>query len=200
MPDFKTHAVPPLQELTRERYRDCLAKDFSRQALKPIADDPGSYSDFVSEKARHAMSLSYAARLALLAPDRTARYYGYKLGANTVGTMQTVQKRGALHINYLITHPGVENAGDILLQHAIGQAGKTPRLTLCADNQAAAFRYRQLGFSGPPGRMRLDPARSRGQWAMADDHWIRAARRGDFLVAEDAGEPVIPCATMPVSG
>ncbi|MEY9635479.1 hypothetical protein ABIF66_003708 [Bradyrhizobium japonicum] len=96
-----------------------------------IAINPQEYSDFVSKKAERAATVAGSYSATHYDPARPVRFFSYQLGDETVGLLRAggpVRIKGETFrekfgrndltsvVDLRVTHPLVENAGDILLE------------------------------------------------------------------------------------
>ncbi|MET2832775.1 host specificity protein [Mesorhizobium shangrilense] len=208
---------PPIVEIDRSSFSR-KARDFYGDEIKHIADNPQEYSDFVSSKAaRTAM----VARLGGGTHDDTdeARYFSYQLGGTSAGLLRTEggfrtrgepwqdqfpgKKRVTSIVDLRVTHPLVENAGDILLEHQLrldGNRALVMSRPAATENEA---RLDQMGFV-PVGdnQWLLDPSQHPDKWAKnSEGEWQRADKPCLYLSkAEDSdGEESVEASSSEAS-
>jgi hypothetical protein len=82
------------------------------------------------------------------------------------------------YINDLVTHPGSDGAGGILIECAVQKSvewGKNGVLELYALDEDAREAYKALGFAGQKGpddqEMTLDPSKKESIWCNLDGRW-----------------------------
>ncbi|MGY4302157.1 hypothetical protein ACVWXN_010252 [Bradyrhizobium sp. i1.4.4] len=85
-----------------------------------------------------------------------------------------------------VTHPLVENAGDVLLEHQLRLDGKKPLIMSRPANDELKPRLEQMGFVDVGGNeFVLDPKRHRDKWTLnGNGEWQRADRPQLYLQAE----------------
>ncbi|WP_275191186.1 hypothetical protein, partial [Bradyrhizobium sp. CSA112] len=92
-------------------------------------------------------------------------------------------------VDFRVTHPLVENAGDILLEHQLRLDGERPLLLSHAVNDDAKARAAALGFvEVSDSMMVLDPTRHSDKWTKNDNgEWQRKNKPPLYLSkAEDS--------------
>ncbi|MGX5806253.1 host specificity protein [Bradyrhizobium sp. Arg314] len=174
-------------------------KAFYGDDIKHIADNPQEYSDFVSEKALSAaiVARSYAGTDNDAAD---ARYFSYKLGDKSVGLLKidgglSVTGGGRrFHARFpgrteitsqvalRVTHPLVENAGDIMLEHQLRLDGERPLVMSVPASHEVEGRLMQMGFAKVGGgHWILDPAQHPEKWNNDDGEWRRTDKPTLYL-------------------
>nr|WP_234886922.1 host specificity protein [Sinorhizobium terangae] len=188
---------PPVVEIDRSSFGRKV-REFYGDEIKEIADNPQEYSDFVSSKAERTATV---ARLYGDTHNDTdeARYFSYQLGETSAGLLRTEggfsitgepwrqQFPGRKHVTSIVdlrvTHPLVENAGDILLEHQLRLDGKRPLVMSRPGSTGMEARLDQMGFVHVGGnRWVLDPAQHPEKWTMnSDGEWQRANKPALYL-------------------
>ncbi|MGX9117077.1 host specificity protein [Mesorhizobium sp. BHbsci] len=187
---------PPIEEIDRSTFRREV-KAFYGDDIKHIADNPQEYSGFVSLKALSAANVArgYASTNNDAAE---ARYFSYKLGDKSVGLLKTegslrvagrrfhAQFPGRSDITsqvaLRVTHPLVENAGDILLEHQLRLDGERPLVLSRPAASGAEDRLMQMGFAHVGGdNWVLDPAQHPEKWNNEDGEWRRTDKPTLYL-------------------
>lgn len=189
---------PPIEEIDRSTFRREV-KAFYGDDIKHIADNPQEYSGFVSLKALSAANV--ARGYANTNNDAAeARYFSYKLGDKSVGLLKTEGSLrvppggGRFHAQFpgrteitsqvalRVTHPLVENAGDILLEHQLRLDGERPLVLSRPAARGAEGRLTQMGFAHV-GRDNwvLDPAQHPEKWNNDDGEWRRTDKPTLYL-------------------
>lgn len=186
MPDFTLEDLAPVEELSAEAFKQYLAAFRNDENVLFVANRPDVFTTHIAEKAKEALKVAASPDYGFYDNDG---YRGYRLGDDFVGFMhfrRNAHKPNEIKIVLLIGHPGVENAGDILLEHALNEAGPNPTLTLVAASPRAAERYLRLGFSCDDPRFMtysLSPTKGRAanHWTYAAGVWKRAGGRNRYL-------------------
>ncbi|KRR26575.1 hypothetical protein CQ14_40290 [Bradyrhizobium lablabi] len=207
---------PPVVKIDKPLFRR-EAKRFYDDEIKHIADNPQEYSDFVSEKAKRIAQV--AEKYGTTKDSERARYFSYQLGKQSVGLLRTEggfsmtefegdkwRERfpGRTEITSVVdlqvTHPLVENAGDILLEYQLRLDGERPLLNWRAANQESKARAAKMGFVAvDENNMVLDPAQSpdiwikntAGEWQRKNKLplYLSKAAGGDSSNIESAASP-----------
>ncbi|SFV17660.1 hypothetical protein SAMN05192541_12978 [Bradyrhizobium arachidis] len=157
--------------------------------------------------------LSAQQRLLEVTPTRTtiqiaARFYSYRLGDEIVGLLRAggparikgdhfQQQFGRNDITSVVdlrvTHPLVENAGDILLEHQLREDGDQPLILSRPALAGMEPRLADMGFV-PVGRNHwvLDPHQRPDVWAKNEnDEWQRVGKPTKYL-SKDGGSDLGP--------
>ncbi|MDH2356428.1 host specificity protein [Bradyrhizobium sp. SSUT112] len=191
---------PPIVEMDRGTYEQEL-RNFYGDDVKHIAENPQEYSDFVSSKAERSAML---ARVGASVEDRPgSQYFSYRLGDKSVGLLRMdpgfrikgrdwqeehfpERKNISSVVALRVTHPLVENAGDVLLEHQLRLDGKKPLIMSRPANDELKPRLEQMGFVDVGGNeFVLDPKRHRDKWTLnGNGEWQRADRPQLYLQAE----------------
>jgi hypothetical protein len=100
----------------------------------------------------------------------------YRVAGAPIGLMAMDELGGTPYVLGLVTHPGSENAGAILLEYAVQKSdeqGKGGKLKIMPENEECREAYLHLGFVGPPDNlMTLDPASRRDIWSKPGPKWL----------------------------
>ncbi|WP_407175530.1 Effector protein NopP [Bradyrhizobium sp. STM 3562] len=188
---------PPVEEISPSSFADKL-EEFRGEDIEHIAANPQRYSRELSRKAERAMDVVH--NHGTSGSDH-ARYYSYQLGEKCVGLLRT-EPGGPLSeifkghnwqktipgrtdatstVDFRVTHPLVENAGDILLEHQLRRDGDRPLLLSHPVNNEAKARAKALGFiEVGDSMMVLDPTRS-DKWTNSSGEWQRANKPPLYL-------------------
>ncbi|ANT54325.1 host specificity protein (plasmid) [Mesorhizobium amorphae CCNWGS0123] len=203
---YSLASQPPVVELERSSFARKV-KDFYGDEIKHIAENPQEYSPFVSSKAGRTATI---ARLYGGTDTDTpkARYFSYDLGEKSVGLLRTEggfginnepwreqfpgRKEITSVVDLRVTHPLVENAGDILLEHQLRLDGERPLIMSRPASQGMEARLAQMGFVDVgENRWVLDPTQRPDKWTEnSDGEWQRADKPGLYLskaVSDDSG-------------
>jgi hypothetical protein len=103
----------------------------------------------------------------------TCQYQGKPVGLMVISQDQHLPGVG---IDYLVSHPGTENVGGLLIEHAVGiseYTGGMGKVYLDVMNDGAPKAYERLGFvmdAGSATDMSLDP-QSSSQWQSTNGVW-----------------------------
>ncbi|WP_246696382.1 host specificity protein [Mesorhizobium sp. SARCC-RB16n] len=197
-PYFLT-SQPPIEEIDRSTFRREV-RAFYGDDIKHIADNPQEYSGFVSLKALSAANVARGYASTSYDADE-ARYFSYKLGDKSVGLLKTdggfsvpASRGRRFHAQFpgrteitsqvalRVTHPLVENAGDILLEHQLRLDGERPLVMSRPASRGAEPRLRQMGFAPVGGdKWVLDPAQHPDKWNNDDGEWRRTDKPTLYL-------------------
>jgi len=199
---------PPGVELSQSSFA-AKVKDFYGDEIQDIAARPQSYSRSVSLKAERAADVAYN-HGRTDSDSKDARYFSYQLGNTSVGLLRTEgiaddmsdvfegeqwqqQFPGRIAtsvVSFQVTHPLVDNAGDILLEHLLRRDGERPLLLSHPINEQAKARTAALGF-GDVGHsmMALDQTRHGDEWTKnSEGKWQRKDKPPLYLSTIDDGE------------
>ncbi|WP_407151044.1 host specificity protein [Bradyrhizobium sp. ORS 86] len=200
----------PIVEIKRSSWKREV-KAFHGNDIKSIAENPQEYSDFVSKKAVRTATVAKLYGGTDEDGDET-RYFSYQLGDKSVGLLRTEggfrikadqfreqfpgRKGITSVVDLRITHPLVENAGDILLEHQLrldgeralvmsrpALAGMEPRL--------AEMGFVHLGDLGEPlgnNCWVLDPNHSDKWTKNSEGKWQRAGKPEMYLSKMESGD------------
>lgn len=197
-------STPPIEEIERDTF-DREVREFFGDDIKHIADNPQEYSDFVSTKAERA---AIVARGYASTPDNLnnkAKFFRYRLGDTTVGLLRAggpVLVRGdrlqrqfgrnvfTSVVDLRLSHPLVENAGDILLEHQLRQDGDQPLVMSHPALTGVEPRLAEMGFVHLGGNhWALDPTQHPEKWTKnADDEWQRSDKPALYLSKAEGGD------------
>ncbi len=196
----------PIEEIDKDSFRT-KAQAFHGDEIKHIAANPQEYSDFVSKKAKRTVQL--ADKYGTTRDSERARYFSYQLGTRSAGLLRTEggfsmtdfegEKWRELFpgrtditsvVDLQVTHPLVENAGDILLEHQLRLDGKKPLLVWRPANEDARARAAKLGFvEVDKDNMVLDPTQHSDIWIKnSAGEWQRAHKHPLYLSKAAASE------------
>lgn len=168
--DIKWVNEPPIVEIKDlERFSGFCSRFISGTTkwMVPLeTEDAAIWNDEV----KHNITI---ATLASTWKKANSRYFVYIVLAKPVGLMVASERqtRGLIKINCLATHIGTENAGDILIEHAVNlsqKAGYNGRLEI---SQYAAPEAKAWGFiESDSFRMEL-VARESSMWVEVNNEW-----------------------------
>ncbi|WP_407175768.1 host specificity protein [Bradyrhizobium sp. STM 3562] len=201
---YSLTSEPPIYELKdHDTFRQEL-RNFYGDDIKHIADNPQEYSDFVSKKAERTAMVARAA--ASVDHEPGSRYFSYELGDKSVGLLRVdpgfrikgeewqkqhfpERKNLSSVVALRVTHPLVENAGDILLEHQLRLDGKKPLIMSRPANDEVKPRLEQMGFVDVGGNeFVLDPKRRGDIWTKNEaGEWQREDKPRLYLQAESEG-------------
>ncbi|KLK92183.1 hypothetical protein AA309_15965 [Microvirga vignae] len=205
-PAYSLVPKPPVVEISRSLFEEKMMS-FYGDEIEHIAANPKQYSDAVSLKATHTKDVAYHHGVG--SGSETARYFSYQLGKQSVGLLRTEgrasmsevfeenkwrqQFPGRTEITSIVdlrvTHPLVENAGDILLEYQLRLDGERPLLLSHPVNQEAKARAAMMGFvEVSDSVMVLDPTQHPDKWTKnSAGEWQRANKPPLYLSkAEDS--------------
>ncbi|MDA9437131.1 host specificity protein [Bradyrhizobium sp. CCBAU 51627] len=202
---YSVLSKPPIFEIDIDAFGKEV-KAFYGDDIKQIAENKLSeYPDFISTKAQRAANV---ARTYGHTDEDTveARYYAYRLGDKTVGLLRTEGElrvggrrfsaqfpgRDAVtsQVDLRVTHPLVENAGDILLEHQLRQDGERALIMSKPALPGIEQRLAQMGFVPVSDKNHwvLDPHQHPDKWTHnAEGKWQRVGKPEGYLAAESSG-------------
>ncbi|MGY3610782.1 MULTISPECIES: host specificity protein [unclassified Bradyrhizobium] len=198
---------PPIDEIDRESFRQEL-RNFYGNDIKHIADNPQEYSDFVSEKAERTAMVARAG--STVQDSDQARYFSYQLGDKSVGLLKTEGRRrmggeaweqhfpGRKHVSSVVdlrvTHPLVENAGDVLLEHQLRLDGKRALVMSRPATDEVKPRLEQMGFvrvgdNEDDNEYVLDPRQHPDKWTLNEEgKWQRVDKPRLYLSKAESSD------------
>ncbi|MGY4158103.1 hypothetical protein ACVINW_003945 [Bradyrhizobium sp. USDA 4461] len=200
-PSYFLAQQPPVIEVTRSQFKKKM-RDFHSAEIKHIAANSQEYSPFVSSKAARTAGLAEGSGTARR-HTHDARYFSYELGNESVGLLRTeagfrmdeifegekwrelfpgrteITSTTALRLS----HPLVDNAGDILLEYQLRLDGERPLINSTPVSLEAQSRLAAMGFvEVDEANMVLDPAQRPDKWTRnADGEWQRANKPELYL-------------------
>ncbi|MDB5312020.1 MAG: hypothetical protein JWO38_6222 [Gemmataceae bacterium] len=106
-------------------------------------------------------------------------FVAYYIDGQPIGVLAMSNYHPLPYINDLVTHPGSEAAGGILIECAVQKSvdwGKDGLLELCALDEDAGEAYKALGFisRSPPeskDEMTLEPSKNEQIWCNLSGKW-----------------------------
>ncbi|WP_244919901.1 host specificity protein [Rhizobium grahamii] len=187
---------PPIVELERSLFSRKL-KHFYGNEIKHISDNHEEYSHVSSKTQRTAT----VARLCAGIDHDTAKapYFSYELGKISVGLLRAdggfriknelwrAQFPGRKNITSIVdlrvTHPLVENAGDVLLEHQLRLSDERPLIMSRPALPEMEPRLDQMGFGDVGGNVwLLDPTQHPDKWTKnSDGEWRRVGKPELYL-------------------
>ncbi|WP_026615987.1 hypothetical protein [Ensifer aridi] len=205
-PAYSLVPKPPVVEISRKLFEEKMVS-FYGDEIEHIAANPQQYSRAVSLKA--TLTKDVANQHGIGSGSKTARYYSYQLGKQSVGLLRTEGRASMSEVfednkwqkqfpgrteitsvvDLRVTHPLVENAGDILLEHQLRLDGERPLLLSHPVNQEAKARAAMMGFvEVSDSVMVLDPTQHPDKWTKnSAGEWQRANKPPLYLSkAEDS--------------
>jgi hypothetical protein len=202
---YSLRSDPPIIEIfDREDFMEGVRKFLGRD-IRHIASNPQEYSQFVSEKAERAATVAGGYTSTYDDPDKPARFFSYQLGDESVGLLraggpvrikgdQFRQQFGRNDITSVVdlrvTHPLVENAGDILLEHQLRMDGDHPLVLSRPAVEEVEPRLAEMGFVHV-GRNHwvLDPHQHPDVWTKNEnDEWQRVGKPTKYLSKVEDGD------------
>ncbi|WFU39795.1 host specificity protein [Bradyrhizobium sp. CB82] len=195
---------PPIDEIDRSSFMREV-RGFMGGDIRHIAGNPQEYSHFVSNKAERAAWVAGGYASTYDNPNKRARFFRYQLGDKTVGLLRSgagfpleteeAQRKFPEHsdvtsvLDLRVTHPLVENAGDILLEHQLRLDGERPLVMSRPALEGIEPRLAEMGFvhMGDMGDWGnncwgLDPNQHPEKWTKNDDgEWQRADKPPLYL-------------------
>ncbi|WP_457102339.1 effector protein NopP [Mesorhizobium sp. USDA 4775] len=202
-PSYFLASKPPIKEINKQTFRDEV-KAFYNDDMTYIANNPEEYSKSVSRKAKLAAEV--AQQYGHTRDSEGARYFSYQLGRTSVGLLRTEVGFSMTEfggdgwrekfpgrteitsiVDFRVTHPLVDNAGDILLEHQLRICGEYPLLNSRSANKEAKVRAIAMGFvEVDDSSMVLDPTQSNKWMKNSADEWQRADKPQLYLSKEDS--------------
>ncbi|MBR1030109.1 host specificity protein [Bradyrhizobium liaoningense] len=150
-----------------------------------IAGNPQEYSAHVSEKAWRTVAVAGAYLNTPEYSNKPGRFYSYQLGDETVGLLKaggpTEQFTSVVELR--VTHPLVENAGDILLEHQLRQDGDHPLVLSRPGMEGMEPRLTKMGFVHMgDNNWVLDPNQHPEVWTKNESNeWQRVDKPTKYL-------------------
>ncbi|MCP1909949.1 type III effector protein NopP precursor [Bradyrhizobium brasilense] len=209
---YSLAAKPPVVEISSTSFQELL-EDFYGDEVQHIAANPQQYSRSVALKAERAADVAYNHGRKVGSDD--ARHFSYQLGNKSVGLLRTeggatvddVFKEETARarwqeqfpgrsditstIDFRVTHPLVDNAGDILLEYQLRLDGDEPLVLSHPVNPEAKARAAALGFVEiGDSLMVLDPTQHPDKWGKnSQGEWQRENKPRFYLskAAESEG-------------
>lgn len=113
-------------------------------------------------------------------------YVEYPVSGAPIGlmVMAGADSMGRCTINLLVTHPGSDNAGGVMIEFAVNQSvkwGCGGKLSLSPNDEECAKAYEALGFEHD-GTMCLDPNKSE-KWVKVGNAWKLKSQLGKLYRA-----------------
>src|SRR5262249_43556623 len=101
-------------------------------------------------------------------------YLEYRVSGAPVGLMVLAKSSPNASVCLLVTHPGSDHAGGIMMEVAVQQSvdwGTNGKLMLTANDEEYAQAYEKMGFDSEGGSMMyLDPSNSK-VWKQVGPTW-----------------------------
>ncbi|MGY3238006.1 hypothetical protein ACVWZ4_001335 [Bradyrhizobium sp. USDA 4472] len=206
-PSYSLVPEPPIRKIDRKTFNDEVRR-YLGSDIRHIAENPEEYSPFVANKAARAAMVAGSYANTYDDPDKPARFFGYHLGDEIVGVLRAggparikgdhfKQQFGRNDITSVVdlrlTHPLVENAGDILLEHQLREDGEHPLIMSRPALAGMEPRLAEMGFV-PVGRDHwvLDPHQNPDAWTKNEnDQWQRVGKPTQYL-SKAGGDDVGP--------
>ncbi|MGY3443089.1 host specificity protein [Bradyrhizobium sp. USDA 4473] len=195
---------PPIIDIDRSSFMDGVRR-YMRGDIMQIASNPEEYSDFVSEKAERAATVAGSYASTYDDPDKQAKFYSYQLGDESVGLLRaggpaTIKGERFLRqfgrsdvtsvVDLRVTHPLVENAGDILLEYQLRMDGDYPLVLSRPALEGMEPRLAEMGFVHF-GRNYwvLDPHEHPDVWTKNENNqWQRTDKPTKYLSSADGND------------
>ncbi|MBH5371186.1 host specificity protein [Bradyrhizobium sp. CNPSo 4016] len=199
---YSLESKPPIREIyDRDDFMAEVRRFSLGDDIRHIVENPEEYPDFVWGKAERAATVAGSYVNTYDDPDKEAKFYSYKLGDKTVGLLRAGgpalinserfrEQFGRNDITSVVdlrvTHPLVENAGDILLEHQLRQDGDRPLVLSRPATREVEPRLAEMGFVHF-GRNYwvLDPNQHPEVWGKNENgEWQRVGKPTKYLSAE----------------
>ena len=212
VPPYAMVEEPPVVEISRSSFERKLV-DFYGADIEDIAANPQRYSRWVSQKAQRTADTAF--RFGTKSISEKARFFSYQLANKSVGLLRTEpggrmselfkgnddwskQFPGRDQITsttaFRVTHPLVDNAGDILLEHQLQIDGNKPLVLSHSSNPEAKARAAALGFlEVSDSMMVLDPTKHEDKWKNKEGKWQRAGKPPLYLAATEDNSSNAKC-------
>ncbi|MGY2985998.1 host specificity protein [Bradyrhizobium sp. USDA 4508] len=196
---YSLSSDPPIIEIHEQDDFMDLVERYLRRDIMDIADDPQEeYPEFVSKKAEWAATVAGAYANTYHDPNRPARFFSYQLGNESVGLLAVggpVRIKGDRFreqfgrnditsvVDLRVTHPLVENAGDILLEHQLRLDGDHPLVLSRPARPGMEPRLAEMGFVHvAQNHWVLDPHQHPEVWTKNEnDKWQRVDKPTKYL-------------------
>jgi hypothetical protein len=181
--------VPPIKELSKEDAQLAVKQLQTNLAgWDPVAVPQNPAADDIDKKDWKAPQRTQQERwnTRLASTDKMvntefsgAYFVGYYIDGQPIGVLAMSNFVPFPYINDLVTHPGSDTAGGILIECAVQKSvdwGNSGTLELTALDEDAAEAYKALGFVRKtlpydPDEMILDPAKQDQIWCYLDGRW-----------------------------
>ncbi|SFN91515.1 hypothetical protein SAMN05216573_12636 [Bradyrhizobium sp. Rc3b] len=189
---------PPIRPIDRETFMRGVQR-FLRSDIRHIVEHPEEYSEFVSEKAERAATVAGSYANTHDDPNKPAKFYSYQLGDDIVGLLRVGEGPVRIEednfrqqfgrnditsvVDLRVTHPLVENAGDILLEHQLREDGDYPLILSRPALVGMEPRLAEMGFVyvGDNDWV-LDPNQHPEVWTKNEnDEWQRVDKPTKYL-------------------
>jgi hypothetical protein len=196
--DIKWINGPPIVAIEDREEFETLCLQFMRSTRKWKTPLPARGAQAEKWNTRIISGILIARQALTWANSRWAAgnqsFSAYMLRGKPIGLMVTSEKqrRGVIYINFLTTHPGSENGGSILVEHAVNlseRAGYDGRVELETLNWASTAAYTALGFveiADRDGKMKLVPSES-DRWVKVGQEWRLTKHQDRRTFAGPAG-------------
>ncbi|MVT70773.1 host specificity protein [Bradyrhizobium pachyrhizi] len=195
---YSLRSDPPIIKIDEQEDFTDLVERYLRRDIRDIAFNPQEYSEFVSRKAEWAATVAGAYANTYHDPNNPAKFFSYQLGDESVGLLAVggpVRIKGDRFreqfgrnditsvIDLRVTHPLVENAGDILLEHQLRLDGDHPLVLSRPARPGMEPRLAEMGFVHV-GRDHwvLDPHQNPEVWTKNENNeWQRVGKPTKYL-------------------
>ncbi|WP_244485013.1 host specificity protein [Bradyrhizobium tropiciagri] len=195
---YSLRSDPPIIKIDEQEDFTDLVERYLRRDIRDIADNPQEYSEFVSRKAEWAATVAGAYANTYHDPNNPAKFFSYQLGDESVGLLAVggpVRIKGDRFreqfgrnditsvVDLRVTHPLVENAGDILLEHQLRLDGDHPLVLSRPARSGMEPRLAEMGFVHV-GRDHwvLDPHQNPEVWTKNENNeWQRVGKPTKYL-------------------
>ncbi|HUZ62678.1 MAG TPA: hypothetical protein VMU82_03090 [Acetobacteraceae bacterium] len=139
-----------------------------------------AHADAEERSVQQFAGRSFYDKMLMMRNDR-CKVFGYPLDGIYVGfIMVELDTSSTIKVAWVVSHPLVENAGDILIEYVL-RLRQNPTIRLVAASTDAANKYARLGFAASGMHMVLDPSRCPNQWERIGGQWRRICIRENSL-------------------
>ena len=183
---YSLASKPQIIEIYHQRsFENGLRRFLDGDDITHIAGNPQEYSDHVSKKAWRTRAVAGAYLNTPEYSNKPGRFYSYQLGDETVGLLKaggpTEQFTSVVELR--VTHPLVENAGDILLEHQLRQDGDHPLVLSRPGMEGMEPRLTKMGFVHMgDNNWVLDPNQHPEVWTKNESNeWQRVDKPTKYL-------------------
>jgi hypothetical protein len=199
--------APPLVEADADAVAEAVAQ--MKQSVRSFDEgDLPEYDDDDYEIIEHAVKWNTRVKSTrrILKITEAGDYNLIYTVLGTVVGIICLDIRQPTYVSRLVTHPGTENAGGILVEAAVaysqthGQEGYKGKLELQSFNDESTAAYKAMGFVTTHGdHMELDPANS-DLWERGTDGSWKLKKYADkkYYVTRDKPPPTRPTRRLPV--
>ncbi|WP_174889226.1 hypothetical protein [Candidatus Williamhamiltonella defendens] len=151
-----------------------LVKNF-KLSIKPLVENSLEFGEFFAIRAHEA--LTHADRISDKIKSSTNKVFSYQLDNKSVGLISANIFPQVIIIERLVGHPGVQNAGYLLIEHVLNCSKlQNPIVKLIAANEVAESAYARIGFKFMTNEvgmcLDLNTLDTQKLWKKIDNRWV----------------------------